>query len=95
MMRFWVSLLGVLLWSLSALAQEPAKDVVRTITISDTQAAQILIANNRLDDAKKLLERVLAANPDDPEGLFLMATIAVEQKDYDRAISLYRRILVH
>jgi len=51
--------------------------------------------NNRLDDAKLLLERVLAANPDDREGLFLLATIAAAQKDYDRAISLYRRILVH
>ena len=55
---------------------------------------QLLIANNRLDDAKRLLERVLARDPDDSEGLFLEATIAVEQKDYDAAISLYRRILV-
>ena len=67
---------------------------VTTITISDTQAAQLLIANNRLDDAKRLLEHTLAAKPDDSETLFLLATIAVAQKDYDRAISLYRRILV-
>ncbi len=38
---------------------------------------------------------MLAVHPDDREGLFLLATIAVAQKDYDRAISLYRRILVH
>ena len=55
----------------------------------------MLIANNRLDDAKRLLDRVLATDPDDREGLFLLATIAVAQKDYDVAISLYRRILVH
>jgi tetratricopeptide (TPR) repeat protein len=74
-----------------AAAQENSK----TFIISDLQAAQLLIVNNRLDDAKRLLERVLAANPDDREGLFLLATIAVAQKDYDRAISFYRRILVH
>jgi len=93
--RAFVALLAALLWSAGALAQGSGKDVVRTITVSDTQAAQILIANNHLDDAKKLLERVLAANPDDSEGLFLLAIIAVEQKDYNRAISLFRRILVH
>jgi tetratricopeptide (TPR) repeat protein len=58
------------------------------------EAVQLLIANNRLDDAKRLLDRVLAADPDDSEGLFLEATIAVAQKDYNAAISLYRRILV-
>jgi len=73
-----------------AAAQENSK----TFVISDLQAAQILIANNHLDEAKKLLERALAARPDDSENLFLLATIAVAQKDYDTAISLYRRILV-
>ncbi len=74
----------------AAAAQENSK----TFVISDLQAAQILIVNNRLDDAKRLLEHVLAANPDDREGLFLLATIAAAEKDYDTAISLYRRILV-
>ena len=41
-----------------------------------------------------MLERMLAAKPDDSEILFLLATIAVAQKDYDTAISLFRRILV-
>jgi tetratricopeptide (TPR) repeat protein len=53
-----------------------------------------LILNNRLDDAKRVLEHILAAKPDDSEALFLMAAIAVAQKDYDTAVSLYRRILV-
>src|SRR3954469_8054499 len=66
----------------------------QTLALSDIQAAQLLIVNNRLEDAKRLLDQVLAAHPDDREGLFLMATIAVAQKDYNRAISLYRRILV-
>ena len=89
-----VAPLAALLWSSGALAQNAGK-APTTITLSSNEAAQLLIANNRLDDAKKLLEQVLAANPDDSEALFLMATVAVEQKDYDRAISLYRRILVH
>ena len=72
-------------------AQQPS----RSVGITGTEAAQLLIANHRLDDARRVLELVLAAKPDDSEALFLMATIAVEQKDYDTAISLYRRILVH
>ena len=63
--------------------------------VSDPEAAQLLIANARYDDAKKLLERDLAVKPDDSETLFLLAAIATAQKDYDTAISLYRRILVH
>lgn len=66
-----------------------------TIVVSDVDAVQLLVANNRLDDAKRLLERVLATRPDDSEGLFLQATIAVAEKDYNAAISIYRRILVH
>src|SRR6478735_106399 len=93
-MRILAAALAVLLWPCCAQAQQAGRDSVRTITVSNTEAAQLLIANHRLDEAKVLLEQVLAAKPDDSEALFLMATIAVEQKDYDRAISLYRRILV-
>lgn len=94
-MRFCAALLGVILSAPGALAQEPARADATTVRLSDAQAAQLLIANNRLDDAKRLLERDLATKPDDSESLFLLAAIAVAQKDYDTAISLYRRILVH
>ena len=76
-------------FSVSAWAQGPP-----TITITNIDAAKLLILGNRLEDAKRLLEQMRAAKPDDIETLFLLATIAVEQKDYDSAISLYRRILV-
>jgi tetratricopeptide (TPR) repeat protein len=66
----------------------------QTITLTDIQAAQLLIANNRLEDAKALLTHDLAAKPDDSEVQFLLAAIATAQKDYDTAISLYRAILV-
>ena len=85
---------AILLWAglcSSALAQDAGRPA--TITLTDIQAAQLLILNNRLDDANRVLARVLAAKPDDTEALFLTATIAVEQKDYDTAISLFRRIL--
>jgi len=78
-----------------AVAQEPGNNAVTTVHLTKIQAAQLLILNNRLDDAKRVLEHVLSVTPDDSEALFLMATIAVAQKDYDTAISLYRRILVH
>ena len=92
--RITVTILAVFLSVPAALAQDAQKPATKTITLSATQAAQLLIASNRLDEAKKLLERELAASPDDSENLFLLATIAAAQKDYDTAISLYRRILV-
>ena len=95
-MRFCAALLGVTLSVSSALAQDTTRSDTRpaTVTLSDIEAAQLLVANNRLDDAKRLLARILAATPEDNEAQFLLATIAVAQKDYDTAISLYRRILV-
>ena len=93
-MRFWIGLLGAALFATGALAQDKAVPAA-TIVLSDIQAAQLLMANNRLEDAKRLLEHALAAKPDDSELLFLRATVAVAQQDYDTAISLYRRILTH
>ena len=91
---FRLAILAVFLSLPSALAQDAQQPATKTITLSATQAAQLLIASNHLDEAKKLLERELAARPDDSENQFLLATIAVAQKDYDTAISLFRRILV-
>lgn len=65
-----------------------------TIQIPATQAAQLLIGQGKLDDAKRLLETVRGSKPDDPETLFLLGVIAVAQKNYDDAIELFRRILV-
>lgn len=91
-MTLKTALLGVIFFASSAMAQDVGTPT--TVTLSDIQAAQLLITNDRLDDAKRVLERFLAATPDDSQGQFLLATIAVAQKDYDTAISLYRRILV-
>jgi outer membrane protein len=71
-----------------------AQEKGQTVTISDVQAAQLLINNNRLDDAKRLLDHDLASQPEDSELLFLRAMVAMAEKDYDTAISLFRRVLV-
>jgi tetratricopeptide (TPR) repeat protein len=92
-MKSWVAILGAMALSSSALAQE-RETAPRAVAVSDVQAAQLLINNNRLDDAKRLLDHDLASQPDDSELLFLRAMIAVAEKDNDTAISLYRRILV-
>jgi tetratricopeptide (TPR) repeat protein len=92
-MRIWIGLLGAALFASAALAQDKGAPA-QTLVISDVQAAQLLIANNRFDDAKRLLDHLLAAKPDDSELLFLKANVAVAEKDYDLAISLFRRILV-
>lgn len=80
----------LLAWATPAGAQEAGQ----AVAVSNLQAAQLLIANNRLDDAKRVLQHELATRPNDSETLFLLATVAVAQKQYDVAISLFRRILV-
>ena len=93
-MRLNLVLVTLLLPTLSGPAHAE-EATTKTITLTDIQAAQLLILNDRLDDAKRVLEQVLAAKPDDSEAQFLLATIAVARKDYDTAISLFRRILAH
>jgi hypothetical protein len=66
-----------------------------TIPLTDSQAAQLLIQNSRLEDAKKILLHDLQTRPEDSETLFLLGTIAVADKDYDGAISYFRHILVN
>ena len=88
------ALLGAFLTASCAQAQDAVNAPGTTIHLTNIQAARLLMAGNRLDDARRLLEQELAARPDDSEVLFLLATIAVAEKDYDAAISLYRRILV-
>jgi hypothetical protein len=92
-MRFWLLLLGALMLASGTLAQDKATRS-RPVTISDTEAARLLIANNRLDDARKLLEFILTARPEDSQAQFLMAMLEVAQANYDHAIALLRRILV-
>ena len=78
-MRFWVSLLGAMALASSAVAQN--KDgPANTVTISDVQAAQLMISNSRLDEAKHILDHDLASQPDDSELLFLRAMIAEAAK---------------
>jgi len=92
-MKAELALITLVLSASFAAAQPENKDRVTTITVPTIQAVQLLILSNRLDDAKKVLEGVLAAKPDDSEAQFLLATIAVEQKDYNTAIALFRRVL--
>ncbi|HWC62848.1 MAG TPA: surface lipoprotein assembly modifier [Rhizomicrobium sp.] len=83
--------LSALVLPFPARAQQPPQ----TVILTDTQAAQLLIENNRLDDAKKILLHDLETRPEDSETLFLLGTIAVAEKDYDAAISYFRHILVN
>ena len=92
-MRLITALIVMITAVSGARALDADKAMPHIITLTPIQAAQLLVLNNRLDDAKLLLELLLADNPDDREAQFLLATIAVEQKDYDTAISLFRRIL--
>jgi tetratricopeptide (TPR) repeat protein len=97
-LRLALALAALLSLSLSAQAQSQgpvSPPGQTTITLTDSEAAQLLIQNNRLDDAKKILLHDLQTKPEDSETLFLLGTIAVAEKDYDGAISRFRHILVN
>ncbi|HVW72859.1 MAG TPA: surface lipoprotein assembly modifier [Rhizomicrobium sp.] len=79
------------IFTFAARAQEKGQ----TVSLSAAQAAQLLINNDRFDDARRLLDHALLSQPQDSELLFLRAMVAVAEKDYDTAISLFRRILAH
>lgn len=89
-MRFAAALLYASLIAAPALAQQPGQ----AVAISETGAAQLLIANGRLDDARKLLEHILSSRPEDRDALFLLGNVAVAQNRYDEAVSLFRHLLV-
>jgi tetratricopeptide (TPR) repeat protein len=94
-MRFLTALACVFLVSVPALAQDGNEHAAtQKQAISDIAAAQLLVTNNRLDDARKLLEYILSARPEDRDALFLLGNVAVAQNKYDEAISLFRRQLV-
>lgn len=94
-MRFLAALACALLVSAPALAQGAnGQAATQQQTISDVAAAQLLVANNRLDDARKLLEYILSSRPEDRDALFLLGNVAVAQNKYDEAVSLFRRLLV-
>src|SRR5690348_16642972 len=57
------------------------------------EGAKAAIEERQYDAARAMLEPLLARRPDDPEVLFLLATIAARQRQFGRAIPLYRRIL--
>ncbi len=94
-MRFSAALMCALLASMPARAQgADVQAATQQQAITDIAAAQLLVVNNRLDDARKLLEYILSSRPDDRDALFLLGNVAIGQKKYDEAISLFRRLLV-
>lgn len=77
----------------AASGQIPGEPQVVQRSISETDAAALLIQANRLDDAKRVVAHVLEINPNDREAIFLQGMIAVAEKRYSDAIEAFRRIL--
>jgi hypothetical protein len=92
-MHRFVAALAALLLCAQAPAPQPSEPP-RQIQLTVLEAAQLLMTNDRLAEARVLLDRYIAANPEDSQGQFLRGMVAVAQKDYDTAIQLFRRILV-
>lgn len=96
MHRIFIAGLSALLLCAQAPAQQTSEQLPEQPqhVLSVLQAAQMLMTNDRLTEAKILLDQYLAAAPDDSQAQFLRGMVAVAEKDYDTAIQLFRRILV-
>ena len=62
--------------------------------ISGLEAAELLMQAGRLEEAKRVLAVLEKAAPGDAQVQFLVGMIAVQERDYSRAIARFRRILV-
>jgi tetratricopeptide (TPR) repeat protein len=58
----------------------------------DAQSVYQLINDGRLNDANEVVRKLLAANPNDPNGLLAAATLAMSQGNQAKAIELFDRI---
>jgi tetratricopeptide (TPR) repeat protein len=63
-------------------------------SISEREAAQLLIQGGRFAEAKRVLVALEAKAPQDSEVQFLLGLIAVQEKHYAEAIHRFRAILV-
>ncbi len=55
--------------------------------------AQLALASNRLDDARKYAEQILALSPDDTTGVMVQATVAFRSGRYEAAQGMVERLM--
>ena len=82
----------VLVCSLSA----PARAASKSITVDFDQAVGLAakwILEKQFGPARQMLAALEKAHPADPQVLFLEAQLAFAERDYARAIAIYRRML--
>lgn len=72
---------------------ESAAGAVDIFAVPDFQKAVAGYNENRFDQARRHLERLLQRFPKNPEILNNLAVIAVKQNDYERAIRLLRAVI--
>jgi len=77
---------------LTAPAQVTVNGATRPVSL--LAAAQILIANGRYADARKVLDKLAGDTPNDPEVQFLLGLLDIQDKAYDSAVHHFRSILV-
>ena len=79
----------------TARAQTPAATgpAVGAKSVSETQAAELLMQAGRLDDARKVLADLERRLPRDPQVRFLLGMMAVQDGRYALAASRFRAIL--
>ena len=62
--------------------------------LESVETAKSLILRGRADEARSLLQDLAARYPTSNDVAFLLGLLAVEAREYDSAVSLFRAILV-
>jgi outer membrane protein len=79
---------------LFVLPPPPARGAEGVRQVTNNEAAALLVAAGRFNDAKRILALSIQQNPNDYEAIFILGMIAVAEQGYDTAIAYFRQILV-
>jgi tetratricopeptide (TPR) repeat protein len=93
-LRLFIAVAFLMAAADAAPAAAPAPAVGASRSISELQAAELLLDAGKLAEAKRVLDDLQARNPRDSEVEFLLGLIAVQEKRYRTAVHLFRDILV-
>jgi tetratricopeptide (TPR) repeat protein len=79
----------------SGTVSEPTPPRTVTSSTDSTElAAELLINSGKFEDARKILLALAEVKPNDPQVLFLLGLLDIQDKDFESAIHRFHKILV-